>query len=59
MVKTEVMHYVVGRNFSYAMTGQNRRAMRGTVYAVFATEAKAHAYVEANKMRLYARVVSL
>jgi hypothetical protein len=57
MVETQVMYYVVSSRLSYAMRGERRNPLNGTVYAVFSTWEKASAYIQDNKMGLYARIV--
>lgn len=59
-IKTPVMHYVVNNKFALAMQyGEvNNRLNTRTYYAVFNCLLKANAYLAANKMQLFATVVT-
>ena len=58
MTGIQKMYYVTSKALGAAMQGsKSANTGRGSIYGVFATEAKADAFIEKNKMGLYAVVV--
>ncbi len=54
------LHYVVATNCALVLQGYNANKARNiTCYAVFNTLQQAYAYLQSNKMQLYASVVTL
>jgi hypothetical protein len=52
------MHHVVNKHCAHAMQGYTG-TRNATLYAVFSTSSKAYAHIKANRMGLYACVVTL
>ncbi len=53
-----VMHHVVNKQCASALQGYGK-TRNATLYAVFSTSTAAYAHIKANKMQLYACVVSM
>lgn len=56
------LHYVVSKGYALPLQGYSATVSKSgnaTLYAVFNTHAQASAYIKANKMRLFAVIVSV
>lgn len=59
-VTTDTMYYVVTKGFADTMNGErSSKSSKGSIYAAFSAEWKAHNFIQDRKLRMVAKVVTL